>query len=187
MRSSGHPGVSVVDRRCRFGDGGRHVGARLQRGAGSGPGLARAQRRRNPQRRNRYPLRNRRPHGTRAPVRLSRLSLVRLQREARAAGAFAPLTVEGNGRPALSIDFDGETFAAGVPTDATYRFNSYRVTYRYRIHDGARFRWHAGITAKIREAEVALSQGRPLRPTTTSAPRPYCTVRGSGRRAIAGR
>jgi hypothetical protein len=72
---------------------------------------------------------------------------------------FAPLTVEGNGRPARSIDFDGETFAAGVPADATYLFNSYRVTYRYRIHDGARFRWHAGITAKIREAEVALSQG----------------------------
>ncbi len=71
----------------------------------------------------------------------------------------APLTVEGTGTPAGPIDFDGETFEAGVSTDATYRFDSYRVTYRYRIHDGARFRWHIGFTGKIRDAEVALAQG----------------------------
>jgi len=72
---------------------------------------------------------------------------------------FAPLTVEGNGIPAAEIKFDDETFEAGVSTDATYRFNSYRITYRYLFFDGDRFRWHVGFTAKIRDAEVALSQG----------------------------
>ena len=71
---------------------------------------------------------------------------------------IAPFTVEGTGRPARQIDYDGETFAADAPTEATYRFDSYRVTYRYRVHEGARWRWHLGFTAKIRDAEVALEQ-----------------------------
>ncbi len=72
---------------------------------------------------------------------------------------LAPLTVEGSGVPAAPIAFDDETFDAGVSTDAKYTFNSYRVTYRYRFADTDHWRWHIGFTAKIRDAEVSLSQG----------------------------
>jgi len=72
---------------------------------------------------------------------------------------FAPLTVEGSGVPAAPIEFDDQSFDAGVSTDAKYTFNSYRVTYRYRFVNTDRWRCHIGFTAKIRDAEVALSQG----------------------------
>jgi len=71
----------------------------------------------------------------------------------------APLTIEGDGTPAEEVRFDGETFEPGVRTEASYRFDSYRLTYRYLLSDGSRFRWHIGFTAKIRAAEVKLSQG----------------------------
>jgi hypothetical protein len=71
---------------------------------------------------------------------------------------FAPLTIEGDGTPVGEIRFDGETFPADVVTHASYKFNSYRLTYRYRFHDGENWRWHVGFTAKIRDAEVIVSQ-----------------------------
>lgn len=71
----------------------------------------------------------------------------------------APLTIEGDGTPAEEIRFDGETFEAGVRTDASYRFDSYRLTWRYLFFDGDAFRWHVGFTGKVRAAEVKLSQG----------------------------
>ncbi len=71
----------------------------------------------------------------------------------------APLAITGSGSFDGAVNFAGATFAPGVPTDAAYRFNSYRLTYRYRLHDGARWRWHIGFTAKIRDAKVELDQG----------------------------
>lgn len=72
---------------------------------------------------------------------------------------LAPFTIEGDGTPATDIRFDGQTFERGVSTGGKYRFNSYRLTYRYLFFDGNRFRWHIGLTAKIRDAKIAISQG----------------------------
>lgn len=71
----------------------------------------------------------------------------------------APLRIEDAGTPDAAIRFAGESFAAGVPTAAVYEFNSWRLTYRYRIAGGARARWWIGLTAKIRDAKVELAQG----------------------------
>jgi len=71
----------------------------------------------------------------------------------------APLRVSGEGQLDQPVDFAGQTFAAGVPTDATYRFDSYRLTWRYLVHDGARWDWRLGLTAKLRDAEIELAQG----------------------------
>jgi hypothetical protein len=71
----------------------------------------------------------------------------------------APLRIEGEGTPEGEIRFDGGTFEAGVRTNASYRFDSYRLTWRYLFFDGEAFRWHVGFTGKIRAAEVKLSQG----------------------------
>jgi hypothetical protein len=72
---------------------------------------------------------------------------------------LAPLSVSGEGELDEEVSFAGETFAPGVPTDATYRFDSYRLTYRYLFHDGERWDWRVGVTAKLRDAEIELEQG----------------------------
>lgn len=71
----------------------------------------------------------------------------------------APLSFSEIGRPSSQIAFNGATFGVDTPTEATYKFNSYRLTYAYRIHDGPRWTWWFGLTAKIRDAKVELHQG----------------------------
>ena len=53
---------------------------------------------------------------------------------------YAPLRVTGRGTPSTPISFAGRQFAP-VSTDAEYQFSSYRATYRYRLYDGATWRW----------------------------------------------
>ncbi len=71
----------------------------------------------------------------------------------------APLSFSGTGALDRPVSFAGTSFAAGVPTDAKYRFDSYRLTWRYLLHDGEDWDWRAGITGKIRDAEIELTQG----------------------------
>jgi hypothetical protein len=69
---------------------------------------------------------------------------------------FAPLRIEESGVPASAVAFAGETFPAGESVDATYQFDSWRVSYRYRIGNGSRSRGWIGFTAKVRDAKVEL-------------------------------
>lgn len=70
----------------------------------------------------------------------------------------APLTIVETGTLPGPVSFAGADFLAGTPLRGTYTFNSYRLTYRYRIHDGARWTWWIGLTAKIRDAKIELRQ-----------------------------
>lgn len=72
---------------------------------------------------------------------------------------LAPFTFEGDGRPSTPVSFAGADFVAGESATATYRFNSWRVGYRYRFHSGPRSDAWIGFTAKLRDAEVKLEQG----------------------------
>jgi hypothetical protein len=72
---------------------------------------------------------------------------------------IAPLQVSGTGTLSENVDFQGQTFAAGVDTKATYRFNSYRVGYRYLLACGPCWRVNVGATIKIRDAKIELEQG----------------------------
>lgn len=72
---------------------------------------------------------------------------------------YAPLSFEESGVPGAAIDFAGEVFAAGVPADAVYKFNSYRLTWSRLWRDGETWDWRIGFTAKIRDARVRLTQG----------------------------
>jgi len=71
----------------------------------------------------------------------------------------APLSYTESGVFDEAVDFAGEAYEAGIPTAATYQFNSWRVGYRWRFKDGERWTLWAGFTAKIRDAKIALSQG----------------------------
>lgn len=69
------------------------------------------------------------------------------------------LTMRSDGQLDRDVDFNGTTFPAGTPLDATFRFNSYRLTYRYLLFDSPRFQFRAGVTAKIRDAAIRLEGG----------------------------
>jgi len=89
---------------------------------------------------------------------------VRLYAEARLGSRntlrllVAPLSIDGTGALGQTTDFDGVTFEAGVPTTATYRFDSYRLTWAYRLIADPRWSLALGLTAKIRSAEIGLVQ-----------------------------
>ncbi|MPR36308.1 hypothetical protein [Salmonirosea aquatica] len=69
---------------------------------------------------------------------------------------YAPLTATYEGTFDRVVNFNGQAFAAGQPVTALYQFNSYRLTYRYRLVRTNRFRLGVGFTAKIRDADVRL-------------------------------
>lgn len=71
----------------------------------------------------------------------------------------APFSLTETGVPEGPIDFEGQRFSAGAPLEATYTFNSYRLTYRYRVRATERTTAWIGFTAKVRDATVELEQG----------------------------
>jgi hypothetical protein len=70
---------------------------------------------------------------------------------------YAPLRLSGRGTPAMPISFAGTTFAP-APTEAVYRFSSYRGTWSYRVYQGPTWTWRIGLTGFVRDARVALTQ-----------------------------
>jgi hypothetical protein len=80
---------------------------------------------------------------------------------------LAPLRFRASGPASLPIHFFGADFAAGAPIDATYRFNSYRLTYRYGLVDSEKWKVGIGFTAKIRDAAIRLESGS-ARPQKTN-------------------
>ena len=70
---------------------------------------------------------------------------------------YAPLTLKASGRLPADVSFSGVLFPQGADVAGVYTFNSYRLTYRYRLLDKPRLRLDIGFTAKIRDAEIALS------------------------------
>jgi hypothetical protein len=71
----------------------------------------------------------------------------------------APLSITETGVLGSQTSFAGATFDPDSPTEATYKFNSWRLTYAYRLKNGSRWSWWIGFTAKIRDAKIELSQG----------------------------
>jgi hypothetical protein len=70
---------------------------------------------------------------------------------------YAPLETKSEGRVANSINFEGAIFPANTDIVGTYKFNSYRLTYRYDIVLKPKIEFGLGLTAKIRDARIALS------------------------------
>ncbi len=70
---------------------------------------------------------------------------------------YAPLETKAEGRITKNILFEGVAFPANTELVGTYKFNSYRLTYRYTIVQKPRFEFGLGLTAKIRDAKIALS------------------------------
>ena len=72
---------------------------------------------------------------------------------------IAPFRISESGVPDKDIFFVDQTLNAGQSTKFTYKFNSYRVSYRWLYKDDPSWRLWLGGTAKIRDAEIAAQQG----------------------------
>jgi hypothetical protein len=70
---------------------------------------------------------------------------------------YAPLETVSKGDVPYDILFEGVTFPANTDLTGTYKFNSYRFTYRYEIVLKPKFEFGLGFTAKIRDAKIAMA------------------------------
>jgi len=70
---------------------------------------------------------------------------------------YAPLTVKSDGSISRDLSFEGVVFPANTSLIGFYKFNSYRLTYRYDIIEKPGFEFGLGFTAKIRDAEISLA------------------------------
>jgi hypothetical protein len=70
---------------------------------------------------------------------------------------YAPLQTVSNGNLPYDILFEGVTFPANTDLTGTYKFNSYRLTYRYEIVLKPKFEFGLGFTAKIRDAKISMA------------------------------
>ncbi len=71
----------------------------------------------------------------------------------------APLSLSSKGQLDRDLVFVGKTFPANTPLDATFRFNSYRLIYRYDFLLREKLQLGVGFTAKIRDAEISVRGG----------------------------
>jgi len=69
---------------------------------------------------------------------------------------FAPLSINSTGKLDRNLIFEGETFPANTPLETTYQFNSYRLIYRYDFLRKEKIELGIGLTAKIRDAKIAV-------------------------------
>lgn len=72
---------------------------------------------------------------------------------------YAPLSITDTGPLPGPVSFAGESYDGAAPVEATYQFNSYRASYRWRWRESERLALWLGFTAKIRDADIALRQG----------------------------
>ncbi len=67
---------------------------------------------------------------------------------------IAQLSLPASGDPPVDLYFNGVLFPAETLLKAGYRFDSYRLTYRYMLARRERFEAGIGFTGKIRDAEI---------------------------------
>jgi hypothetical protein len=72
---------------------------------------------------------------------------------------YAPLTFNYKGSVDNDIIFQGETYPTGTIINATYKFNSYRLTYRYYLLKNDKLTAGIGLTLKVRDALIGIRGG----------------------------
>lgn len=71
----------------------------------------------------------------------------------------APLRVEDTGTLSQPVSFAGSSFAADTPTKGSYKFDTYRLSYRYLFLDEKPWKLRVGGTLLVRDAKIELEQG----------------------------
>ncbi len=71
---------------------------------------------------------------------------------------WAPLKLSTEGKLGAVTSFAGKSFNVTDNTEALYKFNSYRLSYLYNFDAIGAWYLSLGFTAKIRDAEIRLTQ-----------------------------
>jgi hypothetical protein len=71
----------------------------------------------------------------------------------------APCRIEAAGRQDRALRFAGTSFPANTDLDARYRFDTYRLAYRYRFAPRGRLAAELGATLLLRDAAITLEGG----------------------------
>ncbi|MFK8080927.1 MAG: autotransporter outer membrane beta-barrel domain-containing protein [Granulosicoccus sp.] len=71
---------------------------------------------------------------------------------------LAPLSYRETTSLAEPIEFAGGSFNTNEPVTGEYRFNSWRLGYRYHLYPRERWDLWVGATLKVRDAEIKLTQ-----------------------------
>ncbi|MEM9255249.1 MAG: hypothetical protein AAGA91_07365 [Pseudomonadota bacterium] len=72
---------------------------------------------------------------------------------------YAPLSYSESGQLPEDTRFAGETYLADTRVKAEYKFNSWRVGYRYHLYERPQWDVWLGATLNIRDAKIELTQG----------------------------
>jgi hypothetical protein len=72
---------------------------------------------------------------------------------------IAPLSVDSHGSVDRDISFSGTTFPANTDLDATFRFDSYRITWRRKLVSRDDLNVWLGISGNIRDAAITVEGG----------------------------
>lgn len=94
-----------------------------------------------------------------APVFRARVGALLAERH-RLSLAWAPVRLDARGALPRDVRFAGEDFAAGSSVLAGYRFDSYRLTYRYALVRSSPLDLELGATAFVRDAAISLQGAR---------------------------
>lgn len=68
----------------------------------------------------------------------------------------APLSVRGSATLSEDLSYQGTTFPLGTAVESLYRFDSYRLSYRYAFRPRGPFEFAVGAGLKIRSADIAI-------------------------------
>jgi len=92
----------------------------------------------------------------------------------------APLRIDDTGLSVRTIVFRDTVFDPGR-VRAEYRFDSWRLGYRYVFHDSEHWTWSGGATLNIRDAEIRLSQDGTSRSRSNTGVVPLLALVGEWR------
>ncbi len=68
----------------------------------------------------------------------------------------APLSARGSAVLSEDLDYQGTIFTIGTSVESLYRFDSYRLSYRYAFRPRGPFEFAAGAGLKLRSADIAI-------------------------------
>lgn len=72
---------------------------------------------------------------------------------------YAPIRASGTGNLDEDVRFVDEDFTTAAPVRGAYRFDTYRLTYRWTFHNSDTWDLGVGASVLLRDAKIQLQQG----------------------------
>lgn len=72
---------------------------------------------------------------------------------------YAPFSIGVSSTPTEDVRFNSTNFLAGSELNINYKFDSYRLSYIYRLFEQSQHSFDLGFTLKVRNADIRFSQG----------------------------